>query len=101
LVRYNVLGRDPIWVFRLEDYEMISHWEHPMIGEAEAPPESTPATGDGGRLRPSEAGSPGSSNGPPPPEDGSARSSSGDSSFSPGSADPALKSTPTTDVVGS
>jgi len=30
LVRYNVLGRKPVWVFRLEDYEMIAHWEHPM-----------------------------------------------------------------------
>jgi hypothetical protein len=30
LVKYNVLGRDPVWVFRLEDYEMISHWEHNM-----------------------------------------------------------------------
>jgi hypothetical protein len=30
LVRYNVFGKDPIWVYRLEDYEMISHWEHPM-----------------------------------------------------------------------
>jgi hypothetical protein len=30
LVRYNVLGRNPVWVFRLEDYEMISHWEHDM-----------------------------------------------------------------------
>jgi hypothetical protein len=30
LVRYNVLGRDPAWVFRLEDFEQICHWEHPM-----------------------------------------------------------------------
>jgi hypothetical protein len=30
LVRYNVLGRDPAWVFRLEDYEAISHWEMEM-----------------------------------------------------------------------
>jgi hypothetical protein len=30
LVRYVVLGRQPVWVFRLEDYEMISHWEHKM-----------------------------------------------------------------------
>lgn len=40
LVRYNVLGREPIWVFRLEDYEMISHWEHPMNDD---PADSTPA----------------------------------------------------------
>jgi hypothetical protein len=30
LVRYNVLGRNPSWVFRLEDFEQICHWEHPM-----------------------------------------------------------------------
>jgi hypothetical protein len=30
LVEYNILGRDPVWVFRLEDYEMFSHWEHDM-----------------------------------------------------------------------
>jgi hypothetical protein len=36
LVRYNVLGRDPVWVFRLEDYEMILHWEHPMNEEPPA-----------------------------------------------------------------
>jgi hypothetical protein len=30
LVRYNALGRAPVWVFRLEDYELISHWEHKM-----------------------------------------------------------------------
>ncbi len=42
LVRYNVLGRQPAWVFRLEDYEMISHWEHPMNEEpSPAPPPSS------------------------------------------------------------
>jgi len=30
LVKYNILGRDPVWVFRLEDYEKFSHWEHNM-----------------------------------------------------------------------
>jgi hypothetical protein len=30
LVRYNVLGRNPAWVFRLEDYEAIAHWEMEM-----------------------------------------------------------------------
>jgi hypothetical protein len=37
LVRYNVLGRNPAWVFRLEDYEMISHWEHDMTDPAPTP----------------------------------------------------------------
>jgi hypothetical protein len=30
LVKYNIVGRDPVWVFRLEDYEMFAHWEHDM-----------------------------------------------------------------------
>jgi hypothetical protein len=37
LVRYNVLARDPVWVYRLEDYEMMSHWEHDMDPPAPAP----------------------------------------------------------------
>lgn len=28
--RYVVFGVDPVWVFRHEDYEMMSHWDHPM-----------------------------------------------------------------------
>lgn len=28
--RYVVLGVDPIWVFREEDYQLILHWEHKM-----------------------------------------------------------------------
>jgi hypothetical protein len=37
VVRYLVLGQDPLWVFRQEDYERISHWEHKMeeVDEAE------------------------------------------------------------------
>jgi hypothetical protein len=34
LVKYNVIGRDPVWVFRLDDYEMFSHWEHDMSPSA-------------------------------------------------------------------
>jgi hypothetical protein len=26
-VRYCVMGLDPLWVFRQDDYEMFSHWE--------------------------------------------------------------------------
>ena len=29
-VRYFVVGSDPLWIFRQEDYEKIGHWEHPM-----------------------------------------------------------------------
>jgi hypothetical protein len=41
VVRFLVVGTDPVWVFRQEDYEMISHWMHPMKpgeGEGEARP---------------------------------------------------------------
>jgi hypothetical protein len=30
LVKYNILGSQPVWIFRLEDYEKFSHWEHDM-----------------------------------------------------------------------
>lgn len=28
--RYVVVGLDPVWVWRYDDYLMIAHWEHPM-----------------------------------------------------------------------
>ncbi len=28
--RYVVVGIDPLWIFRQEDYDLLSHWEHPM-----------------------------------------------------------------------
>ncbi len=28
--RYLVIGQDPLWVFRLEDFERMLHWEHKM-----------------------------------------------------------------------
>lgn len=28
--RFIVVGVDPIWVFRKEDYDHLAHWEHPM-----------------------------------------------------------------------
>lgn len=45
LVKYNVVGRDPVWVFRLDDYEMFAHWEHDMSTPAPGPGER-PQTGD-------------------------------------------------------
>ena len=35
--RYLVIGTGPIWVFRQADYEMISHWMHPMDAKDDAP----------------------------------------------------------------
>ena len=31
--RYVVVGLDPVWVWRYDDYEMIVHWEHRMPTE--------------------------------------------------------------------
>ena len=28
-----VVGIDPIWVIRHEDYEMLTHWSHPVAGD--------------------------------------------------------------------
>jgi hypothetical protein len=42
LVRYNIVGRNPVWVFRLEDYERISHWEHSMDDPSTAPTTDRP-----------------------------------------------------------
>jgi hypothetical protein len=36
LVRYNAFGRNPVRVFRLEDFELLLHWECKM-DEPEAP----------------------------------------------------------------
>ncbi|HKB01862.1 MAG TPA: hypothetical protein VKD90_06560 [Gemmataceae bacterium] len=29
-VRYVVVGIDPMWVIRHEDFDMLNHWDHPM-----------------------------------------------------------------------
>jgi hypothetical protein len=44
LVRFNVFGIDPLWVFRQEDYDMISHWEHAM-GDLDSPQPTDDAKG--------------------------------------------------------
>ena len=42
LVRFVVLGNEPIWVFRQEDLEMISHWMHKMDEDKAEEAGSTP-----------------------------------------------------------
>jgi hypothetical protein len=38
-VRYIVIGLDPIWVFRHEDFQMMEHWDMKnMAGQATASP---------------------------------------------------------------
>lgn len=34
--RYVVVGVDPIWVWRYDDYLMITHWEHTMPADNKA-----------------------------------------------------------------
>lgn len=29
-VRFVIVGIEPLWVYRQEDYDMLTHWEHPM-----------------------------------------------------------------------
>ncbi len=41
-VRFLVVGIDPLWVFRQEDYDMMAHWEHPMSDEGTPDSKSTP-----------------------------------------------------------
>ncbi|MFN0051157.1 MAG: hypothetical protein ACKV0T_03145 [Planctomycetales bacterium] len=38
-VRFVVLGIDPLWVFRQEDFDMLAHWEHVMTSETPPPDE--------------------------------------------------------------
>jgi len=42
--RYVVVGIDPLWVFRMEDYQLMSQWDHHMKDDP-APPT---AGGEGG-----------------------------------------------------
>jgi hypothetical protein len=45
VVRFLVLGTDPVWVFRQEDLEMIAHWMHPMDEPKEEAADPAPASG--------------------------------------------------------
>jgi hypothetical protein len=40
--QYIVVGIDPLWVFRQDDYELLSHWDHhmpaPQTPEDQRPP---------------------------------------------------------------
>jgi hypothetical protein len=41
--RYLVMGKDPLWVFRQDDFDRMIHWEHRMDGPESKPP-ATDAT---------------------------------------------------------
>jgi hypothetical protein len=40
--RYLVLGQDPLWVYRQEDFDRMLHWEHKMDDETAAAPSGPP-----------------------------------------------------------
>ncbi len=35
--RYVVLGLDPVWVWRHDDYVMLTHWDHTMTADKSKP----------------------------------------------------------------
>lgn len=45
-VRFVIVGIEPLWVFRQEDYDMLTHWEHPMppTTDATSPASTTNST---------------------------------------------------------
>ncbi len=46
--RYVIVGIDPLWIFRHEDYDMLLHWEHQMAAEPDKVSDS--AAGDSDSL---------------------------------------------------
>ncbi len=40
VTEYIVVGIDPLWVFRREDYDLLMHWDHHMPSENETQPKS-------------------------------------------------------------
>ncbi len=56
-VRYIVVGIDPLWVFRQEDYDLLMHWDHHMpasTAEGELPGGDQPQSADDGTAAPSK-----------------------------------------------
>lgn len=37
---YIIVGIDPLWIFRREDYELLMHWDHHMPSTPTAPTQS-------------------------------------------------------------
>lgn len=40
--RYVVLGIDPLWVWRYDDFLMLTHWDHAMIADKDKKPGPAP-----------------------------------------------------------
>jgi hypothetical protein len=56
VVRYLVFGEDPIWVFRQEDFERLSHWEHKMEEAEPGKPPPEPQAPSGPEAPPAPRG---------------------------------------------
>ena len=37
-----IVGIDPLWIFRHEDYDLLLHWEHQMPTESKQDPATSP-----------------------------------------------------------
>jgi hypothetical protein len=55
---YYVFGRDPMWVYRAEDFERIMHWEMDMSGAAKAAPDVAKNETQSQPARPEKAPAP-------------------------------------------
>jgi hypothetical protein len=51
-VQYVVVGIDPLWVIRQEDYDMLTHWDHPMPAAGGAPSQPASASTRGSGTNP-------------------------------------------------
>ena len=40
--RFVIVGIDPLWIFRHEDYDLLLHWEHQMPTESKQVPATSP-----------------------------------------------------------
>ncbi|MBC7965957.1 MAG: hypothetical protein H7Z17_08535 [Fuerstia sp.] len=40
--RFIIVGIDPLWIFRHEDYDLLLHWEHQMPTESKQVPATSP-----------------------------------------------------------
>jgi hypothetical protein len=44
--RFVIVGIDPLWIFRHEDYDLLLHWEHQMPEESKGNPATSPSASE-------------------------------------------------------
>lgn len=54
-LRFCVVGIDPLWVFRQEDYDNLAHWDHPMPSPPDGPSAVKAATEESPPREPLDA----------------------------------------------